>query len=123
MVSVTSATVLSHEAGLGDKSKFDPALARYMEFAHELRLPTKAYYDYFNRRGHGGYYFFFAHRNALAAAEHASPAVRAKVTKYVRGQVLAAREGDGTFMDHSMNGRAYGTAQALILLAPDKRGK
>ena len=36
----------------------------------------------------------------------------------VRKAVLAAREGDGTFMDHYMIGRAYATAQALCILAP-----
>jgi hypothetical protein len=106
--------------GIGDKTKFGPALERYMKFGHELRAPTKAYYDYFNTRGHGGYYFFFAHRNALEAADHVDPDLRGKVVAYVRAQVLAAREGDGAFMDASANGRAYGTAQALILLAPRK---
>ena len=36
---------------------------------------------------------------------------------FVRDQVLHAQEGDGAFIDHYNMGRAYGTAQALILLA------
>ena len=56
--------------------------------------------------------------DALAAAEHVPLGLAKRVHAFVREQVLAAREGDGSFMDHAMNGRAYGMAQALILLAP-----
>jgi len=113
-------------AGRGDRQKLENAFERFMKFGHELRVPTKRYYDYFNRRGHGGYYFFFAHRNAYEASAHASEEARRKVRSYIRDQVLKAREGDGTFMDHYMLGRAYATAQALCVLHrtepdPDQR--
>jgi hypothetical protein len=104
--------------GQGDRAKLEAALARFERFAGELRLPTKKYYDYFNSRGHGGYYFFFAHRNAHDAAALAGEEAKARVRAFVREAVLAAREGDGTFMDHQMIGRAYATAQALVILLP-----
>jgi hypothetical protein len=103
--------------GKGDARKLAAALARFERFAHELRRPTKQLYDYFNARGHGGYYFFFAHRNAFEAAALADGKTRDRVRAFVREAVLAAREGDGTFMDHQMIGRAYATAQALCILA------
>lgn len=103
--------------GVGSKERLDAALGRYMRHAHELRAPTKRLYDYFNSRGHGGYFFFFSHHRALEAAQaYASPAVVKRVKAFVREQVLLAQEGDGTFMDHYSSGRAYGTAQALVLL-------
>jgi tetratricopeptide (TPR) repeat protein len=100
-------------------AQLDRALARFLEFADELRAPTKHYFDYFNGRGHGGYYFFFAHRNAFEAAALAGDETRARVRAFVRRAVLAVHEGDGAFMDHYMNGRAYATAQALAVLAPE----
>lgn len=108
-------------AGEGStRAQLEAALARFLKFAHELRAPTKHYYDYFNTRGHGGYYFFFGHRNAFEAAALAGDATRDKVRAFVREAVLAVREGDGAFMDHYMNGRAYATAQALAILAPTR---
>jgi hypothetical protein len=35
----------------------------------------------------------------------------------VREAVLSAMERDGTFLDHHMYGRAYGTAMALCILS------
>ncbi len=104
--------------GHGDARKLAAALGRFEKFAAELRPPTKKLYDYFNARGHGGYYFFFAHRNAFDAAGLVDGKTRDRVRAFVRAAVLAAREGDGTFMDHQMIGRAYATAQALAILAP-----
>ncbi|MHC4818259.1 MAG: hypothetical protein ACYTF8_09415, partial [Planctomycetota bacterium] len=101
-------------------AQLEKALARFEKFAHELRAPTKHYYDYFNTRGHGGYYFFFGHRNAFEAAALAGDETRARVRAFVRRTVLAVREGDGAFLDHYMNGRAYATAQALAILAPEE---
>jgi len=101
------------------QAQLDRALARFLEFADELRAPTKHYFDYFNTRGHGGYYFFFAFRNAFEAAALAGDETRARVREFVRRAVLAVREGDGAFLDHYMNGRAYATAQALAVLAPE----
>ena len=104
-------------AGHGKRKTLENSLERFLEHHEELRLPTKKLYDYFNSRGHGGYFFFFAHRNALEAARHARAGLRRKVAEESRKAVLAAREGDGTFMDHYMNGRAYATAMALWILA------
>jgi hypothetical protein len=103
--------------GKGDARKLGAALGRFEKFAPELRVVTKKLYDYFNSRGHGGYYFFFAHRNAFDAAALANGKTRDRVRAFVREAVLEAREGDGTFMDHQMIGRAYATAQALAILA------
>ncbi len=104
-------------AGKGSKEKLAAALERYCAHAHELRLPTKRLYDYFNSRGHGGYYFFFAHENAVEAATAFAGAKDGKRTLAVaREAVLAAREGDGTFVDAFLLGRAYGTAMALLIL-------
>jgi hypothetical protein len=103
--------------GRGSKALLDKALDRFLEHHAELRVPTKRYYDYFNERGHGGYYFFFAHRNAQeAAAAFGSKDARKKVRAAVQDAVLAAQEGDGTWMDKFLLGRAYGTAMALYLL-------
>jgi hypothetical protein len=108
-------------AGEGStQAQLEKALARFEKHAHELRAPTKHYFDYFNTRGHGGYYFFFAHRNAFEAAALAGDETRERVRAFVRRAVLAVREGDGAFMDHYMNGRAYATAQALAVLAPEE---
>ncbi|HEX5138373.1 MAG TPA: hypothetical protein VFY93_15460 [Planctomycetota bacterium] len=103
--------------GEGDARKLVAALGRFEKFGKELRLPTKQLYDYFNARGHGGYYFFFAHRNAYDASALVDGKTRERVRAFIREGVLAAREGDGTFMDHQMIGRAYATAQALVILA------
>ncbi|MCA9321101.1 MAG: hypothetical protein KDB53_10215, partial [Planctomycetes bacterium] len=104
-------------AGRGDESSLEAALRRFLQHYEELRLPTKKLYDYFNSRGHGGYFFFYALRNAKEAARHAKPDLRAQVLSRVRTAALAAREGDGSFMDHHMIGRAYSTAMALYILA------
>jgi hypothetical protein len=104
-------------AGRPTLPRIATALERFLEFDQELRVPTKKLYDYFNVRGHGGYYFFFAYRNAVEAALHLAEARRKPVFAAVRAEVLAAQEFDGTWIDHAMIGRAYGTAQALWLLA------
>ncbi len=104
-------------AGKGDKKSLEAALRRFIEHHRELRMPTKKLYDYFNTRGHGGYFFFYSHRNALEASRHASPKTRRELVAAVQKSVLAAREGDGTFMDHYLIGRAYATAMALYILA------
>jgi len=104
-------------AGRGSSAALEAALERYWRFGSELRLPTKKLYDWFNSRGHAGYYFFFAHRRALEAAEGASGRMRSRTRAFAREQVLAAHEGDGTFVDKFLLGRAYGTAQALLVLA------
>jgi hypothetical protein len=103
--------------GRGSRERLAAALERYARFAHELRAPTKRLYDYFNPRGHGGYYFFFAHRNALeAAGAYAEPELARRVAARARELVSAAMEGDGSFLDKFMLGRAYGTAMALLVL-------
>jgi hypothetical protein len=104
-------------AGENNQSAIDTALDRFVKFADELRAPTKRLYDYFNSRGHGGYYYFFAFDNAVLAAGIASPAGRKKVLALAESSVLTCREFDGTWMDHALLGRAYGTAMALRILA------
>jgi hypothetical protein len=104
-------------AGRSRKPAIEAALGRFLDHQAELRAPTKKLYDYFNARGHGGYYFFFAHHNARRAAFVLPPPKRAKVLETIRSEVLAARELDGSWMDHYMIGRAYGTAMALLILA------
>ena len=52
----------------------------------------------------------------MDACEYADEKTAARVRELVRAEVLASREGDGTFMDHVMYGRAYGTAAALGIL-------
>jgi hypothetical protein len=104
-------------AGRKTKPAIDDALGRFLEHEGELRTPTKKYYDYFNSRGHGGYYFFFAHRNAIEAAQFAPDARRKKVAAIVRAAIQSAREFDGTWIDQVMLGRVYGTAMALSILA------
>ncbi len=106
--------------GEGDRSGIDKALNFFLEYHEELRLPTKKLYDYFNPRGHGGYYFFFAHRNAIEAAAFADQKMKKKTYQAVRRAVLSASEFDGTFMDCYLLGRAYGTAMALWILAREE---
>jgi hypothetical protein len=105
------------ECGRGSKDALEKALQRFLEFHGELRAPTKRLYDYFDERGHGGYYYFFAYRNALESARQFAPAaLQKKVAAVARESVLAAQEGDGTWMDKFLLGRAYGTAMALQIL-------
>lgn len=99
--------------------RLGPALDRFLETHHELREPTKRLYDYFNGRGHGGYFYFFAHWHAAEAAQHLPAARRKKVLAAIRDELLSCRELDGTWLDHALLGRAYGTAQALKILALD----
>ncbi|HEX6884957.1 MAG TPA: hypothetical protein VF530_16395 [Planctomycetota bacterium] len=103
--------------GRGSRELLAAALERFLAHHAELRAPTKRLYDYFNQRGHGGYYFFFAHDNALRAARaYAPPELVREVEARTRAAVLAAMEGDGTWMDKFLLGRAYGTAMALLIL-------
>jgi hypothetical protein len=104
-------------AGRKELPKIAAALDRFVEHAHELREPTKRLYDYFDSRGHGGYFFFFAHWHALDAARELPAVRRKKAVDAIRKEILACREIDGTWVDHAMLGRAYGTAQALKILA------
>ncbi|MCC7010962.1 MAG: tetratricopeptide repeat protein [Planctomycetes bacterium] len=105
------------ECGRGSKDKLAQALQRFLEHRRELRAPTKRFYDYFNDRGHGGYYFFFAYRNALEAARAFAPKeLQKKIAAATHEEVLAAQEFDGTWMDKFLLGRAYGTAMALLVL-------
>jgi tetratricopeptide (TPR) repeat protein len=103
--------------GKSSRENLAGALQRYLKFNAELRVPTKRLYDYFNSRGHAGYYFFFAHRNALEAARaFAEPELVARVESAARDAVTSAMEGDGSFMDKFLLGRAYGTAMALLIV-------
>jgi hypothetical protein len=104
------------EGGRGSKISLEAALERYWRYAHELRAPTKRLYDYFDARGHGGYYFFFAHKSALDASVQAGKKARQRTISTARDAVLSACEGDGTWMDQFLLGRAYGTAMALLVL-------
>ena len=97
--------------------RLSAAVDRFVEHHHELREPTKRLYDYFNSRGHGGYYYFFAHWHAVEAARELPAAKRKKALEAIRKELLSCRELDGTWVDHAMLGRAYGTAQALRILA------
>jgi len=109
-------------AGKKTQPAIHAALGRFVTYADELRAPTKRLYDYFNSRGHGGYYYFFAYDNATRAAEFASSARRKKLLAIAQADVLACREFDGTWMDHAMLGRAYATAMALRILARTEDG-
>lgn len=103
--------------GSSSRENLASALERYLTFHAELRPPTKRLYDYFDTRGHGGYYFFFAHRNALEAARaFARPELAQRVERAARDAVTSAMEGDGSFMDKFLLGRAYGTAMALLIV-------
>jgi hypothetical protein len=103
--------------GKSSRENLAGALERYLKFNAELRPPTKRLYDYFDARGHGGYYFFFAHRNALEAARaFAEPELAKRVESAARDAVTSAMEGDGSFMDKFLLGRAYGTAMALLIV-------
>jgi len=104
-------------AGRKELPKLGPALDRFLEHHRELRVPTKRLYDYFNGRGHGGYFYFFAHWHAAEAACELPAARRRKALDAIRKEILSCRELDGTWVDHAMLGRAYGTAQALRILA------
>ena len=107
-------------AGKGSAQRLREALRRFSKFKKDLRVPTKHYSSDFNPRGHGAYFFFFAQRNAFEAATSltADDGLRASVIAGVRSEVLAARDADGSFTDHSLYGRGYGTAMALFVLAP-----
>ncbi len=101
----------------GDVDKLDAALRRFVELNPALREPTKHYSSDFNKKGHGSYFFYYAHRNAIDATAHATPQRRADVHEAVRTAVIASMEGDGSFLDHALYGRVYGTAMALSILA------
>ena len=106
------------EGGRGSVDALESALARYWRHAHKLREPTKRHDGLHDANEYGGYFFFFAHRNAVDAARVlAGEEVAARTLLLAREQVLAAQEGDGTFLDAYLLGRAYGTAQALLVFA------
>ena len=48
---------------------------------------------------------------------HGDPERRDRVQRAVAEAVLSAREADGSFVDHALYGRTYGTAMALSILA------
>ncbi len=101
-----------------DQTNLQAALLRFTQMAHELRKPTKAYPDFFNKRGHGSYFFFYAHHHALRAAQLLEDEkLKSGVIELIRKEVLGAQEYDGTFIDHYLYGRSYGTAMALLILA------
>ena len=101
-----------------DQKNLQAALLRFTQMAHELRKPTKMFFGYFNKRGHGSYFFFYAHHHALRAAELLEDEkLKSRVIKLIRKEVLSAQEYDGTFIDHFLYGRSYGTAMALLILA------
>lgn len=107
------------EGGRGSVEALESALARYWRHAHNLREPTKRDH-YHDANGYGSHYFFFAHRNAIDAARaYAGEEATNRTLHLARELVLAAQEGDGTFMDAFLLGRAYGTAQALLVFADD----
>ncbi len=108
-------------AGKGDALKLAGALRRFLRFHHELRAPTKHYSGDFNSRFHGSYFFFFSLHSAIEAAAHVKDAdLRARVVAGVQAAMLEAAEKDSSAIDHMMYGRAYGTAMALLILAPRK---
>lgn len=103
--------------GRDSRQQLTVAFGHILAHHAELRRPSKMFYDYFNRRGHGGYYFYFAHRNAWEAAAHVPAPLRKKVRAAVRQALLSSMELDGTFVDSVSIGRAYGTGIALTVLA------
>ena len=108
-------------ADQGDANKLDEALKRFLMFQQELRAPTKHYSGDFNGRGHGSYFLFYGLHNAIEAAAHVKDAdLRAKIIAGVQGAMLEVAEKDSSAIDHSMYGRAYGTAMALLIMAPRK---
>ena len=103
----------------GDANKLADALRRFLQFQQQLREPTKHYSGDFNSRGHGSYFLLFGLHNAIEAAAHVKDAdLRAKIIGGVQGAMLEAAEKDSSAVDNSMYGRAYGTAMALLILAP-----
>lgn len=103
-------------AGRGSKRLVREALERFEDHCGELREPTKKLYDYFNARGHGGYYQLFAWRNAVDASGALTDRQRARFLRLAATHLAMAREFDGTWIDQAMLGRAYGTAMALYVL-------
>lgn len=105
-------------ANKGDAKKLAEALRRFLQFQEQLREPTKHYSGDFNIRGHGSYFLCFGLHNAIEAAAHVKDAdLRAKIIAGVQGTMLEAAEKDSSAVDHSMYGRAYGTAMALLIFA------
>lgn len=106
-------------ANKGDIQKLHSALTRFLQFQKQLREPTKHYSSDFNRRGHGSYFLLFALHNAIEAAAHVTDAkLRARCISEIRSAMVLAAEKDSSAIDHAMYGRAYGTAMAMLILAP-----
>ncbi len=103
--------------GRGSFEALDSALKRYRGYAHELAGPTKRLDEAYDERGHGSYHFFYAHAAAVEAAWFAPQPLRRSIEELALVEVKALREADGTFLDHWMLGRAYGTAMALRIAA------
>lgn len=102
--------------GRNTEQQLAGALDSFVEHHAALRGPTKHYSSDFDESGHGAYFFYYAHRNAVDAAGLADAERRARVHAAVRGAVLSSREADGSFVDHALYGRVYGTAMALSIL-------
>lgn len=95
---------------------FDRAMLRFLDMHPLLGEATKRWADYFDTRGLASYFFFSGHHSAMRASSRWDLAGREELRRRIRGAVWAAREHDGTWVDHIALGRAYGTAMAWILL-------
>jgi len=94
------------------------ALERFMLHARELQVPRKKRFGDFNKRGHGSYFFFYAHYHALRAANLLKDQpLKQQARKFIRKEVLNTQEFDGSFLDHYLYGPCYGTGKALSILA------
>lgn len=105
----------------GDANRLTQALKRFLRFHEQLHGPTKHYSSDFNQRGHGSYFLLFGLHNAMEAAAHVPDTnLRADSMAAVQRAMIRAAEKDSSAVDHSMYGRAYGTAMAMLILAPRK---
>lgn len=97
--------------GAADATGADAALDAFLKGRAALRLPVKLTESHGSPAGSSAYFYFFAYYHAARLLE-----LRGKDATCLRDDLLAVAELDGTWVDWSQAGKAYGTAAALLIL-------
>ena len=92
------------------------AVERFHEHRLDLEIPRKLYSSYFNKNGHGAYFYAFAYYYAARALAHLPPGRRKALAADWTADLLRIVEVDGTWIDSHATGKAYATGMVLRAL-------
>jgi len=111
---------LQAHSGKPDLARLRAAVALFFEHEPAVRATTKVFEAYFSPTSlHDAYHYYFGHYYVVRALERLPREEARPRAARQRSILLRQVELDGSFVDAQMQGKAYSTAMALLVLLRD----